>query len=150
MSTSTATDLSTTTFATPWFLHDDPAPVVTLENGLRIANLSSPHPFQFEDGTVLPACSEFRCKELSAIVTEEVAEAETAGGTKFQVLDLGFELGEVLELELRHLSVRDDIDVILGPLPIVQAAKGYYPKLFSVRMADRVKKVACCGKFCRG
>ena len=32
-------------------------PIVTLSNGLRVANFNSPHAFEFEDGTILSAVS---------------------------------------------------------------------------------------------
>jgi len=45
-------------------------PVITLDNGITIANWSSPHPFTFTTGEVLPACEPDRAKEMSLKIKE--------------------------------------------------------------------------------
>lgn len=120
-------------------------PVLTLRNGIRVANFSSPHPFHFVTGEVLPACDEERCRHLSAVAKE--VETERDGWIDIQ---LAFELGNECVEEIVRLEADDSIDVILAPLPIVQAARaaGIGTKLRTVRMADRVQKLAHVDRFC--
>lgn len=37
--------------------------ITKLSNGLRVANFSSPHPFTFEDGSVIPAVNDLIVKD---------------------------------------------------------------------------------------
>lgn len=122
------------------------APAVRLSNGLRVANFSSPHPFNFVDGTVLPACKEDRCRRLSA----ETREVETRNPAGFTDIQLSFELTDEVVAELQALDNDPVIDVVLAPLPIVQAARqsGVGVKARTVRMADRVTKQAHIDRFC--
>ena len=121
-------------------------PVLTLENGIRVANFSSPHAFTFVSGETLPACSPERCRRLSA-VPQEVEVSNPRGWTD---IELSFELGPDVRAELERLDSDDDIDVVIAPLPIVQAARslGLGRKARTVRMADRVTKVAHSDRFC--
>lgn len=125
------------------------APVLKLENGLRVANFSSPHSFHFVTGEILAACDESRCRHLSAVAIEEETVNHTLGIIDIQIR---FELGEACIAEIELMEADANIDVILAPLPIVQAAKeaGIGSKLRTVRMADRVKKLAFTNKFCLG
>lgn len=109
-------------------------PVLELENGVRVANFSSPHEFKFTTGETLSACSPERCRRLSA-VPQEVESYNPRGWT---------------DIELERLDSDDDIDVVIAPLPIVQAARslGLGRKARTVRMADRVTKVAHSDRFC--
>ena len=123
------------------------APVLVLKNGLRVANFSSPHTFAFNTGEVLAACDEDRCRHLTAIVKEEEVENADLGTIDVK---LSFELGEACRAEIEAMEADAEIDVILAPLMIVQAARaaGVGKKLRTTRMADRVAKTAFSDKFC--
>ena len=44
--------------------------IFTLKNGLRVANFSSPHPFTFTDGTIIPAVEDEKARNLMLEVKE--------------------------------------------------------------------------------
>ena len=44
-------------------------PITVLSNGIRVANFSSPHDFEFEDSSILKACSKERAEKLKIIFT---------------------------------------------------------------------------------
>lgn len=133
------------------------APVVTLSNGLRVANFSSPHPFTFEDGTVLPACDAERCNALKMLVHENVMNrrcVETAQGPcEFQDIELVTLLGDDVECALHQLENDPNIDVVIVPLMLMEQLRNFrndYPdfKFRVIRMADRIKKIAKVNVFC--
>lgn len=123
-------------------------PVVTLSTGVRVANFSSPHPFNFDDGTVLPACSAERSAALS-LSTEEVVESSACG--RWKDIRLKFRMSEAVRWELRDMNANDSIDVILVPFPVMEAIKHcgmLVRKARVVRVADRATKAACHDRFC--
>ena len=121
-------------------------PVVTLQNGIRVANFSSPHAFNFDDGTILPACSPERAKSLML----ESTEREILRG-RWTDIELEFSLSDSVRQAVKELELRTDIDIILVPLPVLQAlekAECYTQKCRVVRVADRVNKTIYSDKFC--
>jgi|APGre2960657404_1045060.scaffolds.fasta_scaffold150721_1 hypothetical protein len=122
------------------------SPVVELKNGIRIANFSSPHPFKFDDGTILPACSPERAKALML----ESTEREIPRG-RWTDIELEFSLSDSVRQAVRELELRTDIDIILVPFPVLEAlekAECYTQKCRVVRVADRVNKTIYSDKFC--
>lgn len=124
----------------------DQAPKATLSTGLKIVNFSSAHAFEFDDGTKLQACSLDRCESLSAHVAEHLNEV-CEGYTTIQ---LKTELSEICRLELARLQADPEIDLILVPLMIAEAAaeEGIRNKIVVVRMRSKITKVAFHNKFC--
>lgn len=137
-------------------------PVVTLSNGLRVANFSSPHPFTFVDEHVLPACSPERAQwlmlearevELRNHVMQNWGAAQV--GVPITDVILSWELTPVVMTEIKRLHEVDDIDIVLVPLPVMQALKEFcpdtslYKKCRVIRTADRVNKTIYIDKFCR-
>lgn len=123
-------------------------PVVTLSTGVRVANFSSPHPFNFDDGSVLPACSAERSASL-ALATEEVAEKSACG--RWQEIGLRFKMSNAVRGELDELNASEVVDIVLVPFPVMSAIKEIglpIGKARVVRVADRVTKAACHDKFC--
>jgi len=111
-------------------------PVITLSSGLRVANFSSPHPFRFTTGETLPGCDADRCRSLSL----KKVESETEG-PKWTDISVSFELTDVVVHELDRLEDRDDIDLILVPLPVLMAVRDRgYSKVRGCLVADRVTK----------
>ena len=138
-------------------------PVVTLKNGLRIANFSSPHPFTFDDGTILPACPEDTvvAGKLEAI---ENSTTKTINGVTITDVELTFRLTDDCRILLHFLINRTDVDIILVPLPVKEAllddlrnstwtdvkdlAKRALCKCRVVRVKDRLNKIIFSDKFC--
>ena len=44
--------------------------IITLSNGKKVANFSSPHPFTFTDGSVIPAVSNEESERLKVTFIE--------------------------------------------------------------------------------
>jgi len=133
------------------------APVVGLSNGLRVMNFSSPHPFTFEDGTVLPACDEARSRALSM---DREDEESAWAGPLFNVTGSITAVKPVFRLNAETLAALEaaeeswDVDVVLVPFPLLQAvrAEGHeakFTKIATVIMADRISKAAAIDKFGR-
>lgn len=130
------------------------AKIVTLSNGKRVANFSSPHPFSFIDGTVLPAVSE----EQARILSVKAIETELTGGD----INIRFELTQAVMAEMDYWVGRsqdDDVDVVFCPLPMITAIrdyKGYYGNdgylkaspFRTIRIEDRINKLISIDKQC--
>lgn len=126
------------------------APTTTLTNGLRVANFSSPHPFTFEDQTVLEACDIERSRALS-LISEEILTPNPANDRVYDV-NLSFKVDPVSMRQLGWLEEQDDIDVVIVPLPVISALKAAgipLGKARTIRSVDRVKKICSCNKFCK-
>jgi hypothetical protein len=125
------------------------SPVVTLTNGVRVANFSSPHPFTFTDGTVLPACSAERAQASKL----EAIETETPHPTCSGVVDLqlDWKITSYIVRELHKLDRNENVDIVLVPFPVMTALKNAgmpLGKARVIRNADRVKKEIHIDKFC--
>jgi hypothetical protein len=122
-------------------------PNVTLSNGVRVLNFSSPHSFVFDDGTVLPACEPDHVERGAMDVTEDETPDPALGTID---VELKFELNwDVLDL----LSEADtyDVDIILVPLPVLTALRGNLGgigRCRTCRVVDRQSKVISSTKFC--
>lgn len=137
------------------------APAVTLTNGLRVANFSSPHPFNFVDGSVLPACDEARSRALS--MDREDKESPWAGPlfgvtAPIQQVKPVFVLNDATLAELEAAQDTWDVDIVLVPFPLLQAIQNdaldgglleRFTKVATVIMADRITKAAAIDKFGR-
>ena len=123
--------------------------IITLTNGKRVANFSSPHPFTFEDGTVLPAVSNERAEELKVTFIEEDV---TGNGD----ITLTFQLSEAVLIEMERwekLWGEGQVDVVFCPLPMIQAMKDLDISILgspfrAIRLEDRIKKLASISKQC--
>jgi hypothetical protein len=124
--------------------------IVTLSNGKKVGNFSSPHDFTFTDGTVLPA------------VSPDIAEALSI---KFIEIDLGH--GDIL-LDFdgtpsvlmqcagwQALYKEGKVDVVFCPLPMMtllrktNSLEELQDSPFrAVRMEDRIKKLVSIDKQC--
>ena len=136
-------------------------PVVTLQNGLRVANFSSPHPFTFDDGTVLPACPDSTV-ESGKLESVELEYKQQRNSVDFTDINLSFKLSDSCQVMLDFLCRREDVDIVLVPLPVLQCLqhlpiipgpqmefiKRCLLKCRVVRMKDRIKKVIYSDKFC--
>ena len=121
-------------------------PIITLSNGIKVANFSSPHVFNFTDGSVLPACEGARSKGLMLRQTEE--EAPHPSG-KWVDIKLSFQMSP--EVEAALVAAHDSqADIILVPFPVLGAvrADSRFPRIRVIRSADRVKKTIHIDRFC--
>lgn len=132
--------------------------IVTLSNGLKVGNFSSPHPFTFVDGSVLPAVSNEEAEKYKILFYEvPVYGAEYTYG-------LSFELSQDVLPRMSifyNMYLNKKVDFVLCPLPMIKAIKDAInykqPELdFNdirkspfrcVRMEDRIKKLASIDKF---
>lgn len=119
--------------------------IVTLTNGLKVGNFSSPHPFTFVDGTVLDAVYDKESKRLSMKV-EEIQKEHTVR----VLFSLTTEIFDEMDKWLQ-----EDVDVVIIPLPMLQALHRKYSEselykwpFRTVRMEDRINKLAAIDKFC--
>lgn len=121
--------------------------VVVLNSGLRVANFSSPHPFNFATGEVLAACSPERANAMA--LTQVEVEQPGIAGTRD--IALQFVLSDVVRAALEEVQADDEVDVVLVPFPVLAAVKEAglpIGKARVCRTADRVTKTVHGDKFC--
>lgn len=124
------------------------SPVITLQNGVRIANFSSPHSFVFDDGSILPACSAMRANMLKLKDREEEIKHPSLPIVDIKVT---FHMVEEVQKALQELQAREDVDIILVPLFVSTAMKEIglvMSKVRGCRVKDRVSKILFSDKFC--
>ena len=134
-------------------------PVIELKNGINIANFSSPHPFNFITGEILPACED----KWSNNMKLDIEEIEHTGLIKtvkwhdsrkstVQVdVELKISIPKHVREALYILMHYDDIDIILVPYMVLQAMKDHSmitDKCRVIRCADRITKEIYSDKFC--
>lgn len=126
--------------------------IITLSNGKRVANFSSPHPFTFTDGSILPAVSDEEAERLKVTFIE----------TNYLRGDVGlrFELSKEVMLEVNKwhdVFIAGEVDVIFCPLPMITALKEhgfqrgatiFSTGFRSIRIEDRIKKLVSIDKQC--
>jgi len=125
-------------------------PIARLSTGLVVANFSSPHKFNFDDGTVLGACSPERAK-LSMLESVEVV---VGGDDLHDMINLELIMSDDVRAAIdaaRTQRDEDGVDVIIVPFPVLNAmadcgldATGFA----TIRIVDRVAKVASSRRFC--
>lgn len=93
------------------------SPIIEI-NGVRIANFSSAHSFEFDTGDVLPACSAEHAEAMKLNVVESKYERAL-----WVDIEIRFEMSTAVYDHLSILAGDPDIDVILVPLPVLQAMK---------------------------
>jgi len=128
------------------------APVVTLSNGVRVANFSSPHPFNFTDGAVCPACEPDRVKAGS--LDRQEVESDFPGLPGVTAVVPSFKLNDGLREELMALQANPEVDVVLVPFPVLEAIRedGLYDalsKAATICVADRLTEAIHVDRFCR-
>ena len=115
---------------------------VTLENGLKVGNFSSPHSFQFNTGETLPGVPGDESKRLSIRREEKVVES---GDSRFRNVEISFRMTREVAAAL-IAAEKEDVDIIIVPLPIKSAMEqegiweGTEGKLRTCVLSDRVSK----------
>ena len=124
--------------------------IITLSNDKRVANFSSPHPFTFEDGSILKAVDNSESERLKIIFIEE----ELEGGD----IKLSFKLSDDVKREMikyYDLWFNNELEVAFCPLPMIVAIKEEMGENYlinspfrSIRVEDRINKVISINKQC--
>jgi hypothetical protein len=123
-------------------------PTVKLSNGLVVGNFSSPHQFDFVDGSVLTSCTADRVATASLKIEETVIKSNnvwTDVGMKFITTDAY--LGLVTHaIALWKAGI---VDIVLIPFTMTKLVAGLDVSPFRVIcLADRNSKKAHIDKFC--
>jgi len=120
-----------------------------LSNGLKVVNFSSPHPFTFDTGEILPACHKEWVNKMSLDITE--TEEPWNGSHSITDVKLHVSIPKYVLGVLERLEANGDIDVVIIPFMLLQALKdsGHsYKKCRVIRLVDRVTKIIHSNKFC--
>ena len=131
----------------------EPMPIVTLTNGIRIGNHSSPHTFTFEDGTVLPACSDERA------LTHKLQSIENRSPSpcgRWTDIDLKFALPAISYRAVKEDAANPDVDVILVALPMLICLRNsdwlddenVRRKVRCIRRTERTGNIIHIDRFC--
>ena len=123
-------------------------PIITLSNGKKVANFSSPHSFKFTDGSEIPAVSNEEAERLKVTFIETMDEDG-------DVL-LAFELSEDVREYMKYwytLYLQGKVNVVFCCLPMIQALneENYNLKnspFRACRIEDRIKKLLSIDKQC--
>jgi hypothetical protein len=140
-----------------------PAPVVMLSNGLLVANFSSPHPFNFEDNTILSACDRSRAEAGELNKISELHPWPWRNGVpdhmkgvlpKIYQSSVSFKMTHVVIDMLSELEEDRYVDIVLVPLPVLFCIRdeGYldrFTKAGTIFVVDRTTKAISINKFCR-
>ena len=125
--------------------------IITLSNGKRVGNFSSPHDFKFVDGSVLPAVPPTKARSLQ-VMFHEVNKAKGMPGDVELTFSSTVRMREEME-RWRALYHNADVEVVFCPLPMLQALKveGYDIKnspFRAVRIENRIDKLISIDKQC--
>ena len=119
----------------------------------RVVNYSSPHPYTFHTGEVLPACSDEVARETK-LEAHHIKEKNDKGWLD---VNIRYGLSHMQKKELMQLSILDEVDIILVPYPVLNCLKQfgdnmYNPKIMKkvrvCKLDDRVTKVIRSDEFC--
>lgn len=125
--------------------------MVSLKNGVIVANFSSPHTFVFTDGTVLEAVD----KSVATSLSVHTIEHEDEDGD----VSLEFRLSENVINEMDRwmvLYAAGKVDRVLIPFPMLTAMKeaGWNKAMIKaspfrvIRLSDRVTRQVSTDKWC--
>ena len=141
---------------------------IRLDNGISIVNFSSPHPFHFITGEVLPACDADWVKKMSLDIeeTETKLQTEPSRNVKnvktWTDIELYISIPEVVENWIEKLTEDVRIDIVIVPFMMLQAMKDNNifcvhktnlsglntHKFRTIRVADRITKEIYSDRFC--
>lgn len=132
----------------PFYMSEDIyLPIVTLSNGLRVANFNSNHPFNFEDGSVLEGC----LTEITQATMLDNEDVETFNGIFINVKTKFVMSNGCIDRLMYVLKFKDWYDVCLVPLPVLQAIKTLdwvdKSKFRGIYVTDRITKAISIIKF---
>ena len=125
--------------------------IVTLSNGKKVANFSSPHDFKFVDGSILPAVHEQVANLLQVTFHEEM---DTNGDVKLS-FSLSDYVLETISFWKGVYYLTGEVDVVFCPLPMITSLKEIYGESWlkdspfrAIRIEDRINKLVSIDKQC--
>lgn len=138
--------------------------LIVLSNGVSVANFSSPHTFEFEDGNVLPAVPNEEAQRLKVTILRHVMKRRNGDQITNDVRmtftlsdEVLIEMGEwiravhhlpnvVIIVPLMHLQAMGDMRYVSKyPFDLV----GHISRIFrSIVRTDRVKPEISISEFC--
>ena len=130
-------------------------PIIKLSNGKLVANFSSPHPFKFTDGSLLPSKSKSESERLKVNFHEDTdSDADSNGDVRLS-FTLSNEVGYEIIYWLR-MYAKNKVNVVFCPLPMITALKDRNALIDdlkltpfrAIRMDDRVLKLVSIEKQC--
>ena len=133
--------------------------IITLSNGLKVANFSSPHTFTFTDGSVLPARDHVFSRFMSLDDGETIESVNVSKKCIYTNVSVHWKLTAAIEIELLRWMREyhmNNIDIVIVPLPVLSAMKTtrwskqniINSPFRVVRVADRITKEIHINKFC--
>tara|TARA_R100000995_G_C3367522_1_gene70227 strand:- start:61 stop:480 length:420 start_codon:yes stop_codon:yes gene_type:complete len=125
------------------------------EKGIRVVNYSSPHPYTFHTGEVLPACSDEVARETKL----EANHSKVYNDKGWHDVSINYALSKMQEDELTKLVDMNITDIILVPYSVMKALKDsldweihwysyVWDKIRVCKLHDRVTKVIRSDEFC--
>lgn len=124
--------------------------IITLSNGKKVANFSSPHSFTFTDGSVLPAVTNEEAERLK-VTFIETHYLRGDVGLRFELTDdIRSEISKWMDI---YYDPLEHIDVVFCPSPMLTALhnEGFNvlnSPFRSIRIEDRIKKLVSIDKQC--
>jgi len=132
-------------------------PAVKLDSGITIVNYSSPHPYTFHTGEILPACSD-KVAQQDKLDSEHQKIHNPKGWYDIVVKYI---LTEEQQFTIKRICRIGFIDIVLVPYPImgcikecnlganvVQLKNLIKDKIRVCKLDDRVTKVIRSDEFC--
>ena len=129
--------------------------IITLSNGVRVGNFSSPHVFNFEDGNVLPAC------DVEDVSMGKLIEMESSKSSilhrDIQDVELRYEMSSSCETLIgawMQQWLLGEVHVVITPLPVMKALyEEHGDRLILMpfrtgRVKDRMTKELFIDRFC--
>ena len=133
-------------------------PIITLTNGLKVGNFSSPYEFKFVDGSILPRVDPSVTTTTALNVKETERETKALNDAIFSTVKLTWATTPEFILHLMDIYEEyryENIDICLMPLPAMTALKQEWsiPDILNspfrvIRVADREIKEILINKFC--
>ena len=126
--------------------------IITLSNGKKVGNFSSPHPFMFTDGSILESQSNNIAEKLKV----DFIEKELGNGDIILDFSLSIDVIDAMQ-QWMDLWVDKKVDVVFCPLPMITAIKKstWYGESWlrdspfrSIRIEDRINKLVSISKQC--
>ncbi|MEO7521632.1 MAG: hypothetical protein ABIW79_07435 [Gemmatimonas sp.] len=123
--------------------------IITLSNGKKVANFSSPHPFTFTDGSILPAVDNATSNFLKVIFIETQINDKGDISLEFMLSDT---IKGYMGAWLKEYQI-GNVDVVFCPLPMITALHNDGVDLSdspfrAIRMENRIKKLVSIDKQC--
>ena len=127
--------------------------IISLKNGKRIANFSSPHPYTFDDGTRLEPCD----KKEAGLFKVQFRERVVKDVRDITAIEMDFMLSKALLSRMNmweQLYNEKKVDLVLCSLPLLTAIKKILDTkelmkmpFRGIRTKDRTKKILLTDRF---